>query len=404
MRHVIIGAGIAGTTAAEEIRKQDKETEIVLIGEEEHALYSRVLLPHYVVGKVPRERCFLKKETWYDEQRIEYLTGERVREIDTKNKHVVLQISGRELPYDKLLLATGGEPRLLGWDLRGMSYLQTLDDADHLLQIIGEQRGKSAQGVVCGGGFIACEYLNIFNAYHIPATCFYRGAWFWSQVLDEASGRFVHRHLEREGVTLLPETTLVNVAEQDGALQVETTSGVLPANIFGVGIGLERDLSWIEQVGVRVSQGICTNEYLETNVPDVYAVGDAVVFFDRVIEREHLVGNWMNAQMQARVVGKTMTGERTMFRLVSSYATDVLGIDVIFVGDTRRALADEIVVRESEGYIVQLFLAGHALVGATLVGKNTDRMSAVKLIESRRDLSEFHKDLADPSIPLSVFT
>lgn len=135
-RYVIIGAGIAGTSAAEEIRKRDHEGDIILIGEEEHALYSRVLLPHYIKGKISREKCFLKREAWYDEQKIEYLRGERVESLDTVHRHVVLKIAGRELPYDKLLITTGGEPRFINGDVRGVSYLQTIDDADHLLSLI----------------------------------------------------------------------------------------------------------------------------------------------------------------------------------------------------------------------------------------------------------------------------
>ena len=113
-RYVIIGGGIAGTTAAGEIRKADAEAEITIVGEEQHTLYSRVLLPHYVKGKVEREKCFLKKDTWYAEEGIEYIRGERVSAIDTANKHVELLHASRELPYDKLLITTGGEPNDLG--------------------------------------------------------------------------------------------------------------------------------------------------------------------------------------------------------------------------------------------------------------------------------------------------
>ena len=154
MNYVIIGGGVAGTTAAEELRKRDASAEITLVSEEQHPLYSRVLLPHYLKGKVPRERIFLKKETWYAEQNIEWLTGITCVHLDPRNKCVGFS-DGRELPYDKLLIATGGEVRAIDHDLRGVSYLRTLDDADHLVQLLSEA-STSVRAGIFGGGFIAC--------------------------------------------------------------------------------------------------------------------------------------------------------------------------------------------------------------------------------------------------------
>jgi len=116
MHYVIIGGGIAGTTAAEELRKLDPDSDISLISEEFHALYSRVLLPHYIKGKIPRERVFLKKESWYQEQKIEWITGETIVHVDTKNKHVEFA-GGGEMPYDKLLIASGSEVKLMDQDI-----------------------------------------------------------------------------------------------------------------------------------------------------------------------------------------------------------------------------------------------------------------------------------------------
>ena len=161
MRFVIVGAGIAGTTAAEELRKRSKDADIILIGEEDVPLYTRVLLPNYIEGKVERERLFLKKEMWYAENRIEWVSGTRVEKLDVKNKFVLLS-DQRELPYDKLLIASGGEPKKMDAEPRGISYLRSLTDADHLVQLMRE-KGSHADVAIYGGGFIACEFLNIFT-------------------------------------------------------------------------------------------------------------------------------------------------------------------------------------------------------------------------------------------------
>lgn len=385
MRYVIVGGGIAGTTAAEEIRKRDPDGEIVLVSEEMPPLYSRVLLPHYVIGKVPREKCFLKKETWYEEQKIEWSRGETAVRIDAKNKFVEIS-SAREIPYDKLLIATGGFPRDVPAEANGVSYLQTMDDADHLVNLLSMAARDVSIGAVYGGGFIACEYLNIFAHAGLPSICFHRGTHFWSHILDVESGRLISEHLAKNGVDVRPETLLSNVEEKDGRVLARTSSGDVLSDILGIGVGLERYLGWIERSGVKVEDGVRANAYLETSVEDVYAAGDVCEFDDVITGRATTAGNWTSAIMQGRVVAKTMTGERTPFRLVSSYATDVLGLDCIFIGDTRRDLATKIDVVGcvADGYIVQKFFDGNHLVGATLIGGNKDRAEITMEIDIGR--------------------
>jgi len=393
-RYVIVGAGIAGTTAAEEIRKHDEESEVVLIGEEEHSLYSRVLLAPYVMGKVTREKCFIKKDEWYDEKNIEYIRGEHVSEIDIKNKHVVLLKTGREIPYDKLLITTGGEPRYVEDDLKGVSYLRTIDDAEHLLSLI--KRLESGSNVVVnGGGFIACEYLNIFKHFNLDTTCMYRGETFWSSVLDSESGALIQKTLEKNNVKVLPKTTIGKLNGGSELELIETTSGEVSAQILGVGVGLERDTSWFDCAGIEAGRGIVTNEFLETSSKDVFAAGDICEYNDVITGNQILSGSWMSAIMQGRVAARNMLGGREEFRLVPSYAISLLGLDIIFVGDTRRDRTDEIVVRGSEegGYVAQLFLSGGKLIGGTLVGGNTDRAAITKLIESQVDLEDYKNKL-----------
>jgi len=367
MRHVIIGGGIAGTTCAEEIRKRDADAEITLLSEESHAVYSRVLLPHYIKAKVPRERVFLKKETWYADQRIEWLRGVTATAIDPKNKFVATS-EGREIEYDKLLVATGGDVRTVEEDRRGVSYFRTLDDADHLLQLLKETPAGSRCGI-WGGGFIACEYLNIFAQFGMPTSLAMRGPWFWSNVFDEQSGTLLNERMRAGGVEVQPSATR---PPEDAA-------------ILGVGIGIGPNFAIAREAGIEVGAGIKANEYLETNVPDVYTAGDIAEFFDPIVGRQMLIGNWLNAMTQGRVAAANMLGEKTACKLVSSYATNALGLEMIFVGDTSRKDAEEIVVVGSaaNGGVTQVFLRGGRTVGATIVGRNADRAPITKAIQEK---------------------
>jgi NAD(P)H-nitrite reductase large subunit len=388
MKYLIIGGGVAGTTAAEYLRKLDVDCEIVLVSEEYHALYSRVLLSKYMNGTVPRERVFLKKDEWYSKNNIEWLAGEVCVRVDTKNKFVELS-NGREYPYDKLLIATGGEARTIGDELREVSYLRTLDDADHLLKLIAEQ-GKDARGGIYGSGFIACEYLNLFKHYSIPTVLAFRSGQFWRKVLTPEVSTLVTKHLIDQGVEVYPNAPLKEFIGDKELTGFETEKGVHEATILGVGVGVSPDFSWLDGSGIELLSGIKTNEFLETNVEDVYAAGDIAEFYDPIVERHVKAGNWMSSMSQGRIVAKTMSGERTAFELVSSYAADVLGLDVIFVGDVSMEHADEVhlVGSVEDSAVTQVFERNGRVVGGVMVNRNMDRAILTNAIKEKQAFSD----------------
>lgn len=386
MKYIIIGGGIAGTTAAEELRKRDGEAQITIVEAEQHRLYSRVLLPHYIEGRVERDRVFLKKPEWYDEKNIELMLGVRVQKIDLKNKFV-LTSQQRELPFDKLLITTGGDLNLISEDLRGVAYLRTLDDADHVVQLLNEVKAMPKEdraAVVFGGGFISLEFLNIFAKHAIPATLVMRSGGFWSKILSVQSQEVMRRHVESQGVRVFTnkEIELQGEAELGG---VKLKSGeVLPAKILGIGIGIKADRALFKDAGIEHARGVIANSCLETPQENVYTAGDVAEFDDVVINRRVNLGNWMNAIMQGRAVAKTMSGEPTEFNLVSSYATDFLEKDAVFVGDVSREHADEVVqlVADKENAI-ELFERGGRTVGAVLIGDVTKRQEITNAIKAK---------------------
>jgi NAD(P)H-nitrite reductase large subunit len=394
MRYLIIGGGVAGTTAAQELRKLDLTADITLICEEQHPLYSRVLLPHFMKEKVARERVFLKKESWYDEQNIEWVRGELAQHLDPRNKYVGVG-NGREYPYDKLLIATGGQVRHVDEDLRGVSYLRTIDDADHFLQLVTEQAGR-ARGAIYGGGFIACEYVNLFKHFNLPMTLAHRGEHFWTRILESEAGALIKQKLSEGGVEVYPNEILKSLTGEKELKGFVTNTGEHSATILGVGIGIEPDFSWLCEAGVEVGIGVKTNEYLETNVPDVYAAGDVSEFYDVNVERQLNIGNWMNAMSQGRTVAKNMAGERMAFNLVSSYATNILGLEMIFVGDVEKAQADKIhtIGSVSDAGVTQVFERNGRVVGGAIIGRNADRMPITKAIQEKQSGKDCFASLA----------
>ncbi|HRH31983.1 MAG TPA: FAD-dependent oxidoreductase [bacterium] len=381
---LIIGGGIAGTTAAEEIRKRDASAHITILSEEQHVLYSRVLLPHYVKDKIVRDKVFLRTGAWYLEKNIELMFGVRALEIDVKNQFVRTS-EDRELPFDKLLLTTGGEISLFQDDLRGISYLHTLDDADHLKALVGEVRTlkpDERQAAVYGGGFIACEYANVFKHFEIPFCIIMRGSGFWSRLLSEHSQKVIRNFLDKQGVPLYTNEPMPELLGEDDLRGLKLRSGgEISARILGVGIGMKTESSLVADAGIPTNHGILANEYLETTIPNVYAAGDVAEFEDTMVKRQVQYSNWMNAQMQGRVVGATMAGERTAFKLVSSYATNLLGLHMVFLGDVNREHADEIRVGlATDDASQELFFRNGMLVGAVLIGDISPRATLTQAI------------------------
>lgn len=385
-KYLIIGGGVAGTTAAEEIRRRDPEGEVTIIGEEFHSLYSRVLLPHYLKDKKPREGVFLKKDTWYHDKNIEFMSGVRVEKIDTKNQFVCTS-EGRELPYDKLLVTTGGELRLISDDVKGVAYLRTLDDADYVLELIAQVKRlpeEERRAAVIGGGFIAFEFINAFKYHGINTSVFLRGGGFWSKMLSPATQQVLSTHAVNQGVELFLNESEIEIVGDTQMEGVRTSSGeVIPARMAGVGVGIETDRSVLADSGIEVEKGITANEFLETNIENVYTAGDVAEFFDVTVGRRLQYGNWLNAQMQGRAVAKTMTGERTRFELVSSYTTNLLGKEMAFVGDTSREHADNIVQLVAEDdHAVELFERSNRTVGAIMIGEVIKRQEITNAIKA----------------------
>jgi len=381
---LILGGGIAGTTAAEEIRKRDVKASITIIEEEQHPCYSRVLLPHYVKDKVVRDKVFIRTSSWYVEKNIELMSGVRALEIDIENQFV-RTAEDRELPFDKLLLTTGGEISLFHDDLRGVSYLQSVDDADHLKALIGEVRTlkpDERKAAVYGGGFIACEYANAFKHFEIPFFMVMRGSGFWSRILSEHSQGVLRRQAEKHGVQIYANEPMPGLVGENELKAVKLKSGQeLDARILGVGIGMQTDSKIFKDAKIAVEHGIIANEYLETSIKNVYTAGDAAEFMDTVVNRQVKYGNWMNAQMQGRAVGATMAGERTAFKLVSSYATNLLGMHIVFLGDINRDKADE--TRSglaTDDASQELFFRDGKLVGAVLIGDVSARATLTQHI------------------------
>src|SRR3989344_7688873 len=199
---LVVGGSAAGTTAAEVIHQLKPQASISIITDEKHEEYSRVLLPHYIRGKVQREQVFLKKPSWYSEKNIELVKGAKAVSLEP-DSHRVKVSSGEEYQYGKLLISIGGDVvklNIVGSNLSNILYLRTIEDAD----LVIETSRKSKKGLVLGGGFVSLDFATGFRVNGVEKVVILtRDPYFWSGHLDPESGRLMKNLLLKNGVEIM---------------------------------------------------------------------------------------------------------------------------------------------------------------------------------------------------------
>jgi NAD(P)H-nitrite reductase large subunit len=403
--YLVIGGGVAGTTAAETVRANDAAGTICIVNDEPHPLYSRVMLskPEWFLGKISFDHIWLKTLAWYTEKRITYLGGVRAVKLLPDKKQVHLS-NGLELEYGKLLLALGTSVRrwsIPGADKKGIYYLRTLDDGQAVVEAVKTKKHP----VTVGGGFISFEMDDLFRLANLPVTHLLRESYYWEPLIDEASGHMIEDALTKAGVTLKKNVEAKAVLGDESVEELELSNGDrIPCDMAMVGIGAAPVLDWLKDSGLDMQRGIRANKYLETNLPDVWAAGDAAEYEDVLLEESIELGNWVNATEQGRTVGANMAGTKKEFVFVSFYTTQGMGISIAFVGDVR-VLPDRTIVKRGSpesGSYARIIVAHDEVEGATMINRTGDLTKLAKLIRTNMKVNDKLEALADPNTDLKT--
>ncbi|MEK7576304.1 MAG: FAD-dependent oxidoreductase [Patescibacteria group bacterium] len=404
VEHLIIGGGVAGTTCAETIRQLDTACSVAIVSDEPYRLYSRIMLskPNFFLEKIPFDQVWLKTEAWYKEKNIELIAGKIATKLDATKKEVTLS-DGTIIGYKKLLLAIGGVVR--EWNVpvpkSGVHYLRTLDHAKGVIENVKTAK----QAISVGGGFISFEMCEMMRMAGLDVTLMLRESHYWEPLLDEASGRIIERALEKGGVHILRNAEVAQVLGADAVEGVVLKDGThLPCQMIIAGIGLVCPTGWLKDAGVAVGRGILANEYLETNIPDVWAAGDGAEFHDVILGEQIQLGNWVNAQMHGRTAAMNMMGKHIEYKLVSFYTTQGFGIGIAFVGDVRPAADRTIVTRglADSGAYGRILIKDGEIIGATLINRTNELGLLAKLIEKDVKMSGREGDLGNPAFDLKT--
>jgi 3-phenylpropionate/trans-cinnamate dioxygenase ferredoxin reductase subunit len=366
--HVIVGAGLAGAKAAEALRDEGFEGRIVLVGEEHDPPYERPpLSKDYLRGESAREDARVHPEGFYADHDIELIRGTAVTAIDPAARSVTLS-TGEALAYDRLLLATGSEPRRLsvpGAELDGVHHLRDLADADRIAAAL--QPG--ARAVIAGGGWIGMEVAAAARQKGVEVALVERAAVPLERALGREAGEFYAQLHRDRGVEL---HTGVAVAAVEGEGRVERVvladGRTLDAGVLVCGLGALPRTALAERAGLAVANGIACDERLETSVPGIFAAGDVAnaehPFYGRRLRVEH----WANALHQPEVAARAMLGKPAAYDRLPYFFSDQYDVGMEYTG--LAVGADEFFVRGDTAQ--REFVAYWLREGRVIAGMNVN--------------------------------
>jgi NAD(P)H-nitrite reductase large subunit len=310
---IIIGNGIAGSTAARYIRKYSDHEITMISGESEHP-FSRTALMYVFMGHMKFEHTKLYEDWFWAKNRINIIK-EWVKNIDTAQKTIALS-GGDILDYDKLIIATGSKPNKFGWpgqDLQGVQGLYHLQDLVSM-ETATQQGIKKA--VVVGGGLIGIEMAEMFHSRHIPVTMLVREDSFWNIVLPKEESEMINRHILSHGIDLRLSEELLEIKGQDGKVSsviCKNSGENIPCEFVGLTVGVSPNIEFAKSSGININRGIVVDEFLRTSAEDVYALGDCVELAKPNPGRRPIEAVWYTGRIMGKTVAETICSHPTKY-------------------------------------------------------------------------------------------
>ncbi|MGW4199555.1 NAD(P)/FAD-dependent oxidoreductase [Streptomyces sp. NPDC004726] len=411
---VIVGGGLAGAKAAETLRAEGFSGRVILIGDERDHPYERPPLSKgYLAGKETRDSVFVHEPAWYAQADVELHLGQTVVAVDRDGRSVRLG-DGAVLHYDKLLLATGAEPRRLdipGTGLAGVHHLRRLAHADRLRQVLATLGRENGQLVIAGAGWIGLEVAAAARGYGAEVTIVEPEATPLHQVIGPELGQiFAELHRDR-GVRFHFGARLTEITGQDGmVLAVRTDDGEEhPAHDVLAAIGAAPRTALAEAAGLALADrahggGIAVDASLRTSDPDIYAAGDVAAAHHPLLDSRLRVEHWANALNGGPAAARSMLGQDISYDRVPYFFSDQYDLGMEYSGWAPAGSYDQVVLRGDVGK--REFIAFWLKDRRVLAGMNVNVWDVTEPIQAliRSGTPVAPDDLGDPTVPLASLT
>ncbi|MGH8750250.1 MAG: NAD(P)/FAD-dependent oxidoreductase [Burkholderiales bacterium] len=311
MNYVIIGNGPSGVIAAETLRKCDAQASIIMAGDEPEPPYSRMAIPYLLMGDIEESGTHLRKDTEHFRALKIELVNARADKVDSAAKKVHLS-NGKQLSYDKLLIASGSRPMappIPGMDLPGIHPCWTLEDARHIAKLAK----KGARVLQMGAGFIGCIILEALAARDVELTVVEMGNRMVPRMMTEGAGGLIKKWCEKKGVKVYTSTKVVAIeksGDKANPLKVKLSNGeALNVNLVISATGVKPNVEFLKGSGILIETGVKVDDTMQTNVPDVYAAGDVAQATEFYTGAQLVNAIQPNAADQARIAALNMAGQ-----------------------------------------------------------------------------------------------
>ena len=312
-RIIIIGNGIAGSTAARYIRKIS-DHEITMISGETDYPFSRTALMYIYMGHMKFEHTKLYEDWFWAKNRIKTIKA-WVKDIDITTKTILLE-NGEIISYDKLILATGSKSNKFGWpgqDLKGVQGLYHLHDLENMENATHQGLTRA---VIVGGGLIGIEMAEMFHSRHIPVTFLVREDSFWNAVLPAEESEMINKHILDNGIDLRLNEELQEIKGLDGnvsSIVCKNSGEEIECEFIGLTVGVSPNIDFIKSSGIAINRGIVVDEYLRTSAKDVYALGDCVELSKPNPGRRPIEAVWYTGRIMGKTVAQTICDQSTKY-------------------------------------------------------------------------------------------
>jgi len=380
---IIVGAGVAGVSAAEALRKSAPEVEITLISNEPDLPYYRLNLTRYLIGELNLDQLLIHPESWYLENNIHLMRCAEVLRINLPGKEVEL-MDGKRIPYDQLILTVGSHPfipPILGVERKNVTTLRSLKDADFILEnSLGMKR------VVCiGGGLLGLETAAALARRGNEVSILEGQAWLLPRQLNEHASMLLQKQVRSIGIDLYTGVRIREFVGDEAVTGVLLEDGTLvAADLVVISAGVRSNLEIARQAGLQVKQGILVDNTMRTSNQDIFTAGDAAEY-DGVV-----YGIWGPSQIQGSIAGMVAGNQKIQFQKIPrSNSLKVMGISLFSIGRVNPLEPSDIMIDgEIKGNYYCFIFNNNQLVGSILLGEISNSAKVKSLAENKQDFRD----------------
>ena len=398
--YVVVGDGIAGSSAAETLRERAPDADITVLTEEGEALYNRILIKEYAKGKLPEAPISIHDESWYEDHDVDLRLNTVVTDLRPEDNEIETH-DGETLTYDKLLLATGGTPTQIpvenaGAD--GIHHFWTFQDARR----IKEDAEASDRAVVVGAGLLGIDLAAICGAQNVDANYLMRGECWWRYALTPEGGEIIHDALREIGVEPVFDSGVDQFeVDDDGHVEaaVDPNGERYPCDWAGVAIGLDFNVELLQGTEIETDDGVLVDEYMQTSDEDIYAAGDVTRYHDTITGEREQNGSWGSAKEQGSVAAANMVadGGAEAFRWVSTYS--ITHFDFPFLSFGHPTIGEEYAERKySDTEWRRIAFKDGKIVGGVLIGDLSAQSAYKRLMKEERVVADQREALLEKQV------